>query len=310
MESHLLDKTVRFVTETVGKDHILLNEPMREHTTFKIGGEVPVFCKPQEKEQIRKLIKYFAENSIDYYVMGNGSNLLVSDAGFDGVIIQLLDDYSHTEIVEDEAGFKVSAQAGARMWRLGMKIAEVGACGFEFATGIPGTIGGAIMMNAGAYGGEIKDVVDSVIVCDRQGNEILRERDELEFGYRTSAVSKKDYIVLEVVLRLEKGDKDRVRERIDELTEKRNTKQPLDVPSAGSTFKRPEGYYAAKLIDDAGLRGLKVGGAMVSEKHAGFVVNTGNATAADVIALTDKIKEKVFEYNGVKLELEVRKLGF
>lgn len=310
MESHLIDKTVKFITETVGEDHTLLNEPMREHTTFQIGGEVPVFCKPQNKEQILKLIKYFDENSIDYYVIGNGSNLLVSDAGFDGVIIQLLDDYSHMEIIEEGTGFKVSAQAGVRMWRLGMKIAEAGAGGFEFATGIPGTIGGAVMMNAGAYGGEIKDVVESVTVCDRHGNEIVLEKDELEFGYRTSAISKKDYIVLEVVLRLEKGDKGEIRRRIDELTEKRNTKQPLDVPSAGSTFKRPEGFYAAKLIDDAGLMGLRVGGAMVSEKHAGFVVNVGNATAADVIALTDLIKEKVCEYNGVKLELEVRKLGF
>lgn len=310
MESHLLDKTVKFITETVGEDHVLLNEPMSEHTTFKIGGEVPVFCKPQNKEQILALIKYFDENRVDYFVMGNGSNLLVNDKGFDGVIIQLLDDYSDTEIFEENGAFRVKAQAGARMWRLGMKIAEAGACGFEFATGIPGTIGGAVMMNAGAYGGEIKDVVESVTVCDRQGNEIVLDTADMEFGYRRSIISKDDYIVLEVMLRLRKGDPAKIKDKIDELTQKRNSKQPLDIPSAGSTFKRPEGYFAAKLIDDAGLRGLKVGGAQVSEKHAGFVVNTGNATAADVIALTDMIKEKIFEYNGVKLELEVRKLGF
>ena len=310
MESHLSDKIKEKIKEITGSGAVLEDEPMSAHTTFKIGGKVPLFCMPAAKEQIKELVKLFHDNDVSYFIMGNGSNLLVNDTGFDGVVVQLLDDYSDTEIIEEEDYFTVKAQAGARMWKLGMAIADAGAAGFEFGTGIPGTIGGAVMMNAGAYGGEIKDVVDSVTVCDRQGNEKILRGEELGFGYRTSAVSKNDYVVLEVVLKLEKGDKKDIKARIDELTEKRKSKQPLDIPSAGSTFKRPEGYYAAKLIEDAGLKGLTVGGAKVSEKHAGFVVNTGNATAADVIALTDKIKEEVQKHNGVRLELEVRKLGF
>lgn len=310
MERQLREKTKEFLTETLGADFVSENEPMKEHTTFKIGGNASLFCKPQTGEQILALIRFFNEEGVEYFVMGNGSNLLVSDAGFDGVVVQLLDDYSDTEIIEEKDFFRVKAQAGARMWKLGMAIANAGLAGFEFGTGIPGTIGGAVMMNAGAYGGEIKDVVKKAYVCDREGNEITLEGGELGFGYRTSAVSRNDYIVLEVELRLKKGDRDKIKAKIDELTEKRKSKQPLDIPSAGSTFKRPEGYFAAKLIEDAGLKGLTVGGAKVSEKHAGFVVNTGCATAADVIALTDKIKEEVQKYNGVSLELEVRKLGF
>ena len=310
MERHLSDKVKKFVTETVGKENCLFDEPMSEHTTFKIGGNAACFCKPRTKAQILALIRFFYENDVEYFIMGNGSNLLVSDNGFDGVVVQLLDDYSDTTVTEEGDVVRVTAQAGARMWKLGMSIAEAGACGFEFGTGIPGTIGGAVMMNAGAYGGEIKDVTESVTVCDRQGNEKILKGGELGFGYRTSAVSRDGLYVLEVVLKLQKGDKEKIKARIDELTEKRKSKQPLDVPSAGSTFKRPEGYYAAKLIEDAGLKGLQIGGAKVSEKHSGFVINTGNATAADVIALTDKIKEEVYKFNGVKLELEVRKLGF
>ncbi len=310
MDRHLSDNITDFIINTVGEEYVSFNEPMNEHTTFKIGGNATCFCKPQNKDQIKKLIAFFSENDVEYYVIGNGSNLLVSDDGFDGVVVQLLDDYSDVQIDGDGGDIIVKSKSGARMWKLGMSIAKAGGAGFEFATGIPGTIGGAVMMNAGAYGGEMKDIVESVLVCDKKGNELTLRGDELEFGYRTSAISTNGYIVLEVEIKLQAGDTQEIMSRIDDLTERRRSKQPLDIPSAGSTFKRPEGYYAAKLIDDAGLRGIKVGGAKVSEKHAGFVINTGGATAADVVALTDKIKEEVYKKDGVELELEVRKLGF
>lgn len=297
--------------EIAGEAYVLENEPMRDHTTFKIGGEADFLVMPRTTEQITDLIRFFKESNTDYFFMGNGSNILVHDEGFRGVAVKLLDDYSDISFDgEDEKGLHFTAQAGARMWRLGMFLLDHDAAGFEFGTGIPGTLGGAVMMNAGAYGGEMKDVVESVLVADENGELMRLSNKEMDFGYRHSCVSEKGYIVLEATLCLKKGDKKEIRAGIDELSEKRRTKQPLDMPSAGSTFKRPDGFYAAQLIDEAGFRGKSVGGAAVSEKHAGFVVNTGGATAADVVALTDEIKRVVKEKNGVDLELEVRKIGF
>ena len=298
------------IKKIVGEDYVLTDVPMSEHTTFKVGGPADVMCMPQSKEQITELLKFFHENGTDFFFMGNGSNLLVSDEGFRGVIVKLLDDFSKIKLAQKGNSLIVNAQAGARMWRLGMTILENEGMGFEFGTGIPGTIGGAVMMNAGAYGGEIKDVVTEASVATRDGRILELSNEALDFGYRRSAVSDKGLIVLDVTLELEMGDKKDIKAKIDELTDKRKSKQPLDVPSAGSTFKRPTGYYAAALIEEAGLKGFAIGGARVSEKHAGFVINTGEATAADVIAITDEISRRVYENSGVKLELEVRKLGF
>lgn len=295
----------------VGDENVYENEPMRDHTTFKIGGEADFLVTPETIEQVTELLKFFKESETAFFFMGNGSNLLVSDDGFRGVAVKLLDDFAGVTFDgEDDKGMHFTAKAGTRMWRLGMFLLEHEATGFEFGTGIPGTVGGAVMMNAGAYGGEMKDVVESVLVADRDGNVKRLSNEEMDFSYRHSAVSDNGYIVLEAVLCLKKGDKQEIRAGIDALTEKRRTKQPLDMPSAGSTFKRPEGYYAAQLIDEAGFRGRTVGGAAVSEKHAGFVINKGGATAEDVVALTDEIKRVVMERTGVELELEVRKIGF
>ncbi|MBQ4284417.1 MAG: UDP-N-acetylmuramate dehydrogenase [Lachnospira sp.] len=286
---------------------------MKMHTTFKIGGPADYYVTPVNKEQLKRLIELFNEEKIAFYIIGNGSNLLVSDEGYRGAIIQLYDKFSGYEIVsacDDSDKVRVKALAGMSLIKLGRELAENSLTGFEFASGIPGSLGGAVVMNAGAYGGEIKDVIISATVLDRLGNEMLLTNDELELGYRTSVVAKKDLIVTEVELEFKKGDKEEIKKNMMELSRRRIDKQPLEYPSAGSTFKRPEGYFAGKLIEDAGLKGYAVGGAKVSDKHAGFVVNVGRATAKDVISLTDNVSEKVFEQFGVKLELEVKKLGF
>ena len=254
------------------------------------------------------------KSDIKYIVIGNGSNILVSDEGFRGVVVELGDSFSDYEFLQDSQDNSdevlVKASAGMKLTRLGNQLAANGIAGFEFATGIPGCIGGAVRMNAGAYGGEFKDILVSAKVIDDEG--IIRElsADELELGYRTSIVAKSNMIVLEATLKLRKGEPDIIRNNISELAAKRRQKQPLEYPSAGSTFKRPEGYFAAKLIEDAGLKGCARGGAQVSEKHAGFVVNKGDATAKDVCELTDYIKSEVMEKFGVGLELEVVKVGF
>ncbi len=300
------------IKEIVGESNVKVNEPMKAHTTFKIGGPADYFVTPTNMEQLDKLIKLFNDHGIDFYIVGNGSNLLVSDEGYRGAIIQIYDKFSGYELMEtaDKQKVKVKAMAGMSLVKLGREMAEAGLTGFEFASGIPGSIGGAVVMNAGAYGGELKDVIISATVMDRTGKKFILSKEELELGYRTSVVAKKNYIVTEVLLEFEKGDKELIKKQISELSGRRRDKQPLEYPSAGSTFKRPEGYFAGKLIEDAGLKGFSVGGAKVSEKHAGFVVNAGKATAKDVVELTDTVAEKVMEQFGVRLELEVKKLGF
>ena len=240
-----------------------------------------------------------------YYIIGNGSNLLVSDKGYRGVIIQI---YKEMNEITVEDG-KVKAQAGALLSGIAAKALAAELTGFEFASGIPGTIGGACVMNAGAYGGEMKDVLESVTVLTGEGEIIELGRNELELGYRTSVIAKKGYIVLGAVMKLEHGDAVNIKAYMDELKEKRVTKQPLEYPSAGSTFKRPEGHFAGKLIEDAGLRGFQVGGAQVSEKHCGFVINRDHATAADIMELMRQVQMRVKENSGVDLEPEVKRLG-
>lgn len=315
----------------LGEDNVAQDELMSRHTTFKIGGKADYFVTPENVDQIQKLVVLLNQEQIPFYIIGNGSNLLVHDNGFRGVIIQLYQKFSTFEVLADKTLLDqatsgqatseqttsdqtdvvlIKAQSGVMLSRLGNEMAALGLAGFEFATGIPGTLGGAVRMNAGAYGGEIKDVIVNATVMDRDGNVFILDKEQLKLGYRTSVVDTEQYIVLEAVIQLQKGNKDAIVERIKELSAKRREKQPLEYPSAGSTFKRPEGYFAGKLISDAGLKGFRVGGAMVSEKHAGFVINAGNATANDVIELTNQVRDKIYELNHVTLELEVKKLGF
>ena len=293
------------LTNIIGKDSILVDEPMSRHTTFRVGGPADFFVTPKAKEEVRDVIRICKEAGMPYYIIGNGSNLLVSDAGYRGVIVQIYKEMNEVKVEGD----LVKAQAGALLSGIAAKALAAELTGFEFASGIPGTIGGACVMNAGAYGGEMKDVLESVTVLTGEGKIIELGRNELELGYRTSVIAKKGYIVLGAVLKLERGDGEKIKTYMDELKEKRVTKQPLEYPSAGSTFKRPEGYFAGKLIEDAGLRGFQVGGAQVSEKHCGFVINRDHATAADIIELMRQVQIRVKENSGVDLEPEVKRLG-
>lgn len=299
-----MKELVKDIVQILGKENVLVDEPMKNHTTFKIGGLCDVFVKPTTIEQLREVIKLLKENDINYYIVGNGSNLLVSDDGYRGVIINLFNNFSEITVNDNI----ITASAGALLGKIGHVALENGLKGFEFATGIPGTLGGAVVMNAGAYGGEMKDVLVSATVLNKDGDIITLSNEELELGYRSSIIEKNEYIVISAEIRLQKGSKEEIKALIQELAMKRREKQPLEYPSAGSTFKRPKDNFAGKLIMDAGLRGYTVGGAMVSEKHCGFVINKDNATCEDVIKLTEDVKEKVKEQFGIELELEVKKL--
>ena len=278
---------------------------MKRHTTFRIGGPAEVFVMPKTIEQVKTAVRICREEDLDWFVLGNGSNLLVSDQGYRGVIIQM--DRNIGQVTVE--GTEIHAAAGALLSSIASAARKASLTGFEFAGGIPGTLGGAVVMNAGAYGGELKDVLKEVTVMDRDGEIRIIPADELEMGYRTSIIKTAGYLVLSAVISLEEGDGEAILSRTRELNEKRSEKQPLEYPSAGSTFKRPEGYFAGKLIMDSGLRGYTVGGAMVSEKHCGFVINKGGATAADVCELMDHVTEVVREKFGVTLEPEVKFLG-
>ena len=301
MNQNFYDK----LNNVIAKDSILIDEPMSRHTTFRVGGPADFFVTPKAKEEVRDVIRICKEAGMPYYIIGNGSNLLVSDAGYRGVIVQIYKEMNEVKVEGD----LVKAQAGALLSGIAAKALGAELSGFEFASGIPGTIGGACVMNAGAYGGEMKDVLESVTVLTGEGKIIELGRNELELGYRTSVIAKKGYIVLGAVLKLERGDGEKIKTYMDELKEKRVTKQPLEYPSAGSTFKRPEGYFAGQLIEDAGLRGFQVGGAQVSEKHCGFVINRDHATAADIMELMRQVQIRVKENSGVDLEPEVKRLG-
>ena len=302
MNQNFYDK----LNNVIAKDSILIDEPMSRHTTFRVGGPADFFVTPKAKEEVRDVVRICKEAGMPYYIIGNGSNLLVSDAGYRGVIVQIYKEMNEVKVEGD----LVKAQAGALLSGIAAKALGAELSGFEFASGIPGTIGGACVMNAGAYGGEMKDVLESVTVLTGEGKIIELGRNELELGYRTSVIAKKGYIVLGAVLKLERGDGEKIKTYMDELKEKRVTKQPLEYPSAGSTFKRPEGYFAGQLIDEAGLRGYQCGGAQISVKHAGFVINTGNATAEDVVNVITHAQEEVLKRNNIKLETEVKRLGF
>lgn len=290
---------------TLGSDNVRLHEPMKKHTTFRIGGPADYYLCPHSTEELQKILQICRENKLEFFILGNGSNLLVSDKGYRGVVIQLWKNFSDIE-TEDNT---ITVKAGALLSKVAAEALEESLTGMEFASGIPGTMGGAVMMNAGAYGGEVKDIIREVTVLTREGELLTLSKEEMNFGYRTSVVKEKGYVVISAELQLRKGDREEIRKVMDELKERRVTKQPLDMPSAGSTFKRPEGYFAGKLIMDAGLRGFSVGGAQISEKHCGFVVNKGDATAADVLGLIGEVQKRVQEKFGVALEPEVKFLG-
>ena len=291
--------------QIIDKTRVLIDEPMKKHTTFRVGGNADYFVMPRTTEEVQKVVALCKNENLPYYILGNGSNLLVGDKGYRGVIIQIYKEMNKI-IVEGEC---IRAQAGALLSKVGSVALEAGLTGFEFAAGIPGAVGGAVVMNAGAYGGEMKDILASATVLTEDGTILTLKNEELELGYRTSIIAKKNYIVLEAEYQLQRGDEAEIRAKMDELKKQRVTKQPLEYASAGSTFKRPEGYFAGKLIQDAGLRGFQVGGAQVSEKHCGFVINKGDATAADIVELMNQVSEKVYQEFGVTLEPEVKRLG-
>lgn len=282
---------------------IKTNEPMSRHTTFRIGGPARYYVRPKTREQLARIAMLCRRENVSWYVVGHGSNLLAGDEGYDGVIL------STEGLTRCQAkGEEMRAEAGLLLSRAAKEAARMSLGGFEFAAGIPGTVGGAVVMNAGAYGSELKDVLTWVRVLDTEGKILTLEAGELELGYRTSRIPSEGYVVLEAGFKLAAGDREAILGRMEELAAKRREKQPLDYPSAGSTFKRPAGHFAGKLIEDAGLRGFRVGGAQVSEKHCGFVINRKDATAADVMELCREVKRRVREQSGVELELEVKLL--
>ncbi len=294
-----------YINSYVPSEDILGKEPMYKHTTFRIGGEASCFIRISSELQLAKLIPYFDQVGVEYFILGNGSNLLVSDKGYKGVILQIGDKFNGIET----DGTVMKVQSGALLSQAAKCALEHGLTGLEFASGIPGTMGGGVVMNAGAYDGEMKQVVDHVTVLAKNGEVLELDNDTMEFGYRKSIIKNSHFTVLQVTLRLQKGDPEQIRIKMEELNERRRAKQPLEFPSAGSTFKRPEGYFAGKLIMDAGLRGYSVGGARVSEKHCGFVINTGKATATDVADVIAEVQERVKNKFGVSLDREVIYLG-
>lgn len=281
----------------------LQQEPLSGHTTFRIGGPALYYLIPETMEEVREALDYAKSKQLPFYVVGKGSNILFSDKGFPGVIIEIGKGLEQMDIKEDGT---VIAQAGISLSAMAARLAKEGLAGFAFAGGIPGTLGGGITMNAGAYGGEIKDCIQSAKVLTEEGDILELSKEQLALGYRTSIIQKKSYIVLEGTFHFEAGDTAAIQAEIRELNQRRRDKQPLEYPSAGSTFKRPEGYFAGKLIEDAGLRGYRVGDAQVSEKHCGFVVNRGQATSAEVQQLIEDVQRKVKEKFHVTLEPEVR----
>lgn len=289
----------------VPADRIYLKEPMDKHTAFRIGGPADCFIEAGSVEQLKKLQKYLELAGIPYFLLGNGTNLLVSDLGYRGVVLHIGSVMNEIRVMGDT----ITVQAGALMSQTARAALEHGLTGFEFAAGIPGSIGGGIAMNAGAYGGEMKQVVTAVTVLDKDGNERVLDNDAMEFGYRTSAVRHQPFIVTEAELKLAKGEPDAIRKKMEELAAKRREKQPLEYPSAGSTFKRPDGYFAGELIMKAGLRGFQIGGARVSDKHCGFIVNAGSARAEDVWKLMRGVRRKVQDMFQVTLEPEIILLG-
>ena len=295
-----MDEILQSLREITSEENIFLNEPLKNHTTFKVGGPADILVTPTSKEELVECLKL----NVPKFVMGNGSNLIVKDKGIRGLVIKT------TKI--NNITFQnnvIEAEAGAYLGKVAMFARDNSLTGFEFASGIPGTVGGGVSMNAGAYGGEMKDVVIETTYCDLEGNTYTIDNEAHEFGKRKSFFTGKDFIVLSTKLKLNEGNKEEIANKMEELKVARNTKQPVTMPSAGSIFKRPEGYFAGKLIEDSGLKGYTIGGAQVSTLHAGFIVNVGDATAKDILDLIKHIQEVVMKNYGVTLETEVKMVG-
>lgn len=294
-----------YIKQIVRQENILFDEPMSRHTTFRVGGNAKCLIRITDKEQLIKLVPLLHKTGQEYFILGNGSNLLAGDRGYSGIIVKL--DSNMGSITAE--GERIRASAGSLLSGAAAFARDNALAGLEFAAGIPGTVGGAVVMNAGAYGGEMKQIVEAVEVMNRDGEILVLDNDTMEFGYRTSVIKNRPFIILETVFRLRQDSKEEISKRMEELAARRREKQPLEYASAGSTFKRPEGYYAGKLVMDAGLRGFRIGGAQVSEKHCGFIINTGNATAADVREVIEEVQQRVKDAFGVSLEREVIYLG-
>lgn len=296
---------VDLLVETAGKENVILNEEMARHCSFKTGGKADYFITPENEMALAKVINILNEKSIPFVIVGNGSNLLITDKGIRGAVIHIGKHFADIEV----NGTEITVGAGAMLSQVAGAALENSLTGLEFAAGIPGSFGGAVFMNAGAYGGEIKHVLTEITVLTRDMKVETVSAESLELGYRTSCVENDGYVVIRGKISLKHGNKEEIKSLITDFNERRRDKQPLNYASAGSTFKRPEGHFAGKLIEDCGLKGYTVGGAMVSEKHAGFVVNTGGATTADILGVINHCKEEVYKKYGIKLQCEVRILG-
>lgn len=294
-----------YIRTIIPEERIVLQEPMSRHTTFRVGGEAECMLIVQKEEELTALIPYLNRIEQEYFMLGNGSNLLVGDKGYRGIVVKFGEEMARIEVSDT----RMTVKAGALLSQVAAEARRHGLSGLEFAAGIPGSVGGGIVMNAGAYGGEMKQVVESVRVMDQDGQILTLDRETMEFGYRTSIIKNRPFIVVEAVFSLAAGDREQIGAKMEELAQLRRSKQPLEYASAGSTFKRPEGYYAGKLIMDAGMRGYRIGGAQVSNKHCGFVVNTGKATAADIKEVIEEVQERVKERFHVTLEPEIVFLG-
>lgn len=297
------------LSEAAGADHILKDEPMSAHTTFRIGGPADYFVVPEDAASLGRGVALCRAEGVDYFITGNGSNLLVGDGGYRGVVFHIC--HTMDDVAYEEKGTEllVEAGAGVMLSSLARQVSSKGYTGFEYATGIPGTLGGGVTMNAGAYGGEISDNLLWTELMDETGAVLRLERDRLKLSYRHSVMMEQSLVVLRAGFSFTKGDAMAITEKVAELSRSRKEKQPLEYPSAGSTFKRPEGYFAGKLIQDCGLKGFRVGDAMVSEKHSGFVINVGHATAADVMTLIRHVQQEVDRQFCVRIEPEVRMIG-
>lgn len=297
---------LEILQKLVGTEQVWAQEPMKKHTTFRVGGCARYLVEPGDVQQLSAVVNACREQKVPYYVVGNGSNLLVSDAGYNGVIIHLFKNMSEIRT----EGNHMILQAGALLARAARTACREGLSGLEFASGIPGTVGGALVVNAGAYGGEMKDVVSRVTVLTSEGEPREYTKEQMAFGYRRSRLTEEAGIVLETEFTLHPGRTEEIQARMEELKEKRVLKQPLEYASAGSTFKRPEGHFAGKLIEDAGLRGFRIGDAQVSEKHCGFVINRGNASASEIAEVIRQVQDRVYAHSGVRLQTEVKFLGW
>ena len=296
----------KLLEERLAPDSVCTDELMSRHTTFRIGGPASVFVTPKSEKDLVTAIEICRSQGAPYFILGNGSNLLVSDQGYDGVVVHIGSDLRDISV----EGTEITAKTGAMLSQVAHAALAHGLTGMEFAAGIPGSLGGACMMNAGAYGGEMSQILVGVRALDDKGQIVELAADQLELGYRHSIMMEKQYVVLGARIHLEKGNPEKIQAQMDDLKEKRIAKQPLEYPSAGSTFKRPEVAFAGKLIMDAGLRGFRIGDAMVSEKHCGFVVNAVKATAEDVCGVISHVQQVVMEKYGKELEPEIRFLGF